>query len=74
MKRRKQIIRLLYEVTNNRFLDYIYTLLKEFVKSERQDKYASASKQTIKTAAMKEKLAAVQGNVELRYQGQGLRS
>ena len=40
MKRRKQIIRLIYEVTNNRFLDYIYTLLKEFVKSERQDKYA----------------------------------
>lgn len=27
-----------------------------------------------KTAAMKEKLAAVQGNVELRNQGQGLRS
>ena len=27
-----------------------------------------------KTAAMKEKLAAAQGNTDLRYQGQGLRS
>ena len=38
MNRRKQIVKLLSQITNNKFLDYIYALMKEFVRSEQADK------------------------------------
>lgn len=33
MKRRRQIIRMINQITDNRYLEYLYTLIKELMQS-----------------------------------------